>query len=221
MYTFYILGFNINKKVDLEKNWVSVSDRAYEIAVGQANYRIIPEKVNERIEVYKTLSEEEKQNYYIVTVDCITNKVERTLEGAIKSKIEKQKIYCKMLIEDGIIHTLPNGEQRHYTYKAEDQLNFNELKDLVDNNVFDTVLLKAAERDEDDELSIEEFTKIYYKLIYNKFYQLCYLREYKKYVQGITDINTIHRLAPEIILPKEYSDRIDKQLEKLKALAKE
>lgn len=140
---------------------------------------------------------------------------EKHLSAVIRNRIRKNMLYCGMFIENGVDYQLSNGEKKHYSYKIEDQINYQQLKGLISQGVLNDetgIPIKADGEDEYTYVSVEEFDGLYKELIKNKMYQLFYLRQYNEYTRALPTINDVHRLQYEMILPEEYQVRIDEQM---------
>lgn len=216
-----IMGLSSKEQLDYESGWYTLSDEAYDfILQNNGSYLVNVSSIKDKIEQYKTIVENYKNhncilNYIVVDTDNLYMK-DKQLINVIRSKIRKNNSYCNMYIENGIYYDI-NEEEKHFTYKLEDQMNYNEIKDLINNNLIeDNIPIKASEDDEYIDVSIDIFNEIYNKLIKNKFYQLFYLRQYNEYIKSLDDITTIEKLPYEIELPEPYLTNLNEQLSKLK-----
>lgn len=217
-----ILGLSVEEKLDVENNWFTVSDEAYNFILdNNGKYLINTKSVEHKIAEYKEIVNKYKNNEidelnYIVIEKSDLCLPEKNLKEVIFNRLGKNNSYCRMFIENGIDYILENGEKKHYSYKEEDQINFNEIKNLISEGILTDetgIPLKASGEIEYDYVSVKEFNEIYDKLVKNKFYQLFYLGQYNEYVKNLKSINDVHRLQYEMILPDKSSVKVKSQME--------
>lgn len=202
-----ILGVSFKKE---EGNWYTQSDEAYNaILANNGLYRVLLDKVTERLEEYNKL--DKPSDYIIVTMNEISKEPIHDMDIEIEKKIVKAKKLCNMDIEAGIRYNL-NGKGKRYTYKIEDQINFEQLMRMVDTGIMndDTgILVKTSGEIESDILTVNEFKSLYNALLKHKFYNLHYLSQYILYVKTITDFTELSRLQYRMLLPDEYMSKIN------------
>lgn len=209
-----ILGLEVDSKFKNINNWYTATDEAYEFILdNNGSYIINIDSFNEKLKIYETLSDKDKELFIFITENDLVKIVyEDSLDEAIYSLISKNSNAAKMYILNGITFKLDNGESKKQKYEIEDQVNIEQLNLLVTQNLLDEVPIKFHGDEEYSYLSISEFKRLYNDLLYNKYWHLFYLRIYNNYIKSIDDINKLHRLSYETGLPAELRKEVDEKL---------
>lgn len=210
-----ILGLNIEET----EGYVTLSDDAYDFILSHnGNCYVNVDKVNARL---KGCNESNNPEFLVVNMTCIS--IERKYDTEIiqENIINKNTEYCNMYIVNGIHFTLDNRERKKYKYELEDQANMEQLMRLVDNGSFndDTgIPIKASGESTYDLLTVSEFRRLYAALIRHKYYHLFYLRQYNEYIKSLNSPIELNRCQYGMILPDEYTSKVDNQLENFKKI---
>lgn len=213
-----ILGLSIDSRADKDDyHWQTLTDEAYkEILKHNGQYKVILDKAQKRIDQYAAKSC--PTDYCAITTEEISKEPDIDMELERKKKSLKANAFCNMHIENGVRFRLNNGVEKRYTYKIEDQINYEQLIRLVESGALtedERVLIKASGESEYDALTVEEFKNLYRALLKNKYYHLFYLYQFNAYIKTITDITLLNRIQYETTLPQPYINKIDEQLNKL------
>lgn len=217
-----ILGLSDVERLDVDNNWVSLSEEAYNFILdNNGQYIVDLDSIQDKIEIYKEEINKLKENQietinYIVVEKNNLKLPETKLKNVILNKIKKNNSYCQMFIENGVVYTFEDGTKKQYTYKIEDQINFLEIRNLYNEGILITdnkIPLKAKDENEYDLLPISTVIDIHNKLIKNKHYNLFFLYQLNEYVSTLTSLNDINRLQYETILPEKYQNIIKEQME--------
>lgn len=227
---YEITGFDIFNNMIKEPFWFTISEDAYQycMAHNASVYIKNTEDIETKIELFNSMRvqygslENPDDIPVMLTVEDLGYEKIHDLTGVIINKKRKHSILCGEAIEAGITYNL-NGQRKRFTYTHDDQLNYAELETFSKEGVFDEsgVPIKASGDSEYTYITTEEFHKIHNALRYNKYFNLLYLRILNEYIETITDPILLEKMTFEVVLPAEYSAKLDKLLAPYKKYLKE
>lgn len=178
-------------------NYYTLSEEGYnEILLNNCpEYYVLVDKIN-------------YDNEIVISMNELSNEINYDIKTLRENLVNKSYNYCKTYIEDGIIYN-----NKHYTYKLEDQMNYEQILNLINNNILiSDIPIKASGEREYSYITIEEFKTIYTQLLKNKYFNLFYLQEINNYVKTIENKQMFERYNYETFLPQSYVDIINNKL---------
>ncbi|MDR1755243.1 MAG: hypothetical protein LBR74_10195 [Eubacterium sp.] len=226
-----ILGMDDNNTHFNELGWYTASKEAYIKSVNDCvNLRVNLLKLKTQVlEYFKELRRFQDEglsfdDFGFITIneaDLETPSFGSTM-AIRKARISDNNSECNKYITKGVKVLLSDGNQYDFTYELEDQINFEQLKRLIDSKSFlnELIPLHASGQNELLHVTVDEFNFVYNKLIENKFYHLYKLYHVNEFVKELTKSEEVSQYRYEHRVPEKYADDVKRHTDFIKNLLK-